>query len=252
MGGEVFWALSHACGDPVWVGAPVLYGVAVDPSTFLPPPPPSDSLCLHAPWDARLWALEVSFSNDRRLLGRMPEGLDRVLQANSNACSAAGGTPNVVKLKGFCLALEGCVIRYLPGAWDSLLGRIEWESEGLSMTGIPLAPTEKIQRMEQRLYHIRRAPCSLRPSCILVLHMVVAYFLSCANFMFEAVAVAPAWVSRTQRLLKQVAVASLSVLLRVPDAALHGTVAWRCAVSLSFPPRAWAAPCPQQLQRPSP
>ena len=69
---------------------------AVDPSTFLPL---ASSLCLRAPWDARVWVLEVSFSDDRRLFGKTPDGLNRVLQANCHACWAAGGTPNAVKLK---------------------------------------------------------------------------------------------------------------------------------------------------------
>ena len=60
--------------------------VAVDSSTFLPLASPCDPLCLHAPWDARVWVLEVSFSDDRCLFGRTPWGLDRVLQANYHAC----------------------------------------------------------------------------------------------------------------------------------------------------------------------
>ena len=43
--------------------------------------------------------------------------------------------------------------------------------------------------------------------------------------MFEAVAAFPAWVSQTQRLLKQVGAAALSQPLCVPDAALYGTLA---------------------------
>ena len=201
---------------------------AVDPSTFLPLASPSDPLCLRAPWDARVWVLEVSFSDDRRLFGKTPGGLDRVLQANCRACWAAGGAPNAVKLKSFSLALEGGVIRYEPGVWDSFLGLVEWEKEGLSMTGIPLvqseAPIDKLRRMEQQLYRILRALRSLRPSWILLLRMVIAY-LSCAGFVFEAIAVLPTWVSHTQRLLKQVAAAALSLPLRVPNAALYGTLA---------------------------
>ena len=80
----------------------------------------------------------MSFSDDRRLFGKTLEGLNRVLQANCHACWAAYGTPNAVKLKAFGPRLEGGDIRYEPGVRDSFLGPVEWEKEGLSMTGIPL------------------------------------------------------------------------------------------------------------------
>ena len=97
------------------------------------------------------------------------------------------------------------------------------------MTGIPLvpseAPTNKLWRMGRRLYRILRALWSLCPSWILVLRMVVAYSLSCAYFVFEAVAVFPPWVSHTQCLLKEVAAAGLSLPLRVRNTTLYGTLA---------------------------
>ena len=52
--------------------------VVVNP-TCLPLAAPSDPLCLHAPWDARLSVPEVSFSDDRHLFGKTPEGLHRSL-----------------------------------------------------------------------------------------------------------------------------------------------------------------------------
>ena len=55
--------------------------------------------------------------------------------------------------------------------------------------------------------------------------MVVAYSLSCADFVFEAMAILPAWVLQTRRLLKQVAVVALSLPLCVPNVALYGTIA---------------------------
>ena len=68
------------------------------------------------------------------------------------------------------------------------------------MTGIPLvqseAPTDKLRRMEQRLHRILRALQSLCPPWLLVLCMVVAYSVSCADFVFEAVANLLAWVLR--------------------------------------------------------
>ena len=70
-----------------------------------------------------------------------------------------------------------------------------------------------------------RALRSLRPSWILVLRMVVAYSLSCAYFVFEAVAVMPAWVLQTRHVLRHVAVGTLSLPLRVPNVALYGTIA---------------------------
>ena len=66
-----------------------------------------------------MWVLEVSFSDNYRVFGTTPEGVDRVLQANCHACWAGGGTPNAVKLKGFSLRLEGDDIRCEPGVWDS-------------------------------------------------------------------------------------------------------------------------------------
>ena len=91
------------------------------------------------------------------------------------------------------------------------------------MTRIPLvqseAPTDKLRRMEQPLHRILRPMRSLRPSWMLVLRMVVAYSLSCANFVFEAVAVMPAWVLQTRRVLKLVAVAALSLPPHVPNIA---------------------------------
>ena len=151
---------------------------AMDPSTFLPVASSSGPLCLRTPWNARVWVLEMSLNDDRRLFGKMPEALDRVLQANYHACWAAGSTPNVVKLKGFPLALEVGVIWYLLGAWDCYLGPVGWEKEGLLMTRIPLiqteAQTDKLWRIEQRLYCIVRALRSLCPFCIVVLRRVVA------------------------------------------------------------------------------
>ena len=76
------------------------------------------------------------------------------------------------------------------------MGPVEWEKEGLSIIGIPLvqseAPTDKLRRMAQRLYRVLHALRSLRPSWILMLHMVVVYSLSCADFVFEVAAVLPA------------------------------------------------------------
>ena len=227
----------------------------VDPSTFLPLPSPSDPLCLRAPWDARVWVLEVSFSDDRRLFGKTPGGLDRVLQANCHACWVVGGTPNAVKLKGFSLKLEGGVIQHEPRVWTLSSGPVEWEKEGLSMTGIPLvqleAPTDKLRRMESD----PRALRSLRPSWMLVLCMVVAYSLSCADFVFEVVALLLAWVPQTRRLLKQGAVAALSLPLRVPNAALNGTLASLLVCPMCCPAFAFAkcaaTSCPEQPECPS-
>ena len=140
----------------------------MDPSTFLPLASASNPLCVRAPWDAPVWVMEVSFSNDSRLFGKMPEVVHGMLQANRHACQAASGTPNAVKLKGLCLILEAGVIWYPPGPSDSFLGRVEWNKEGLSMTGIHRvqaeAPTDKLGRMEQLPYRIVCTLRSLRPS----------------------------------------------------------------------------------------
>ena len=48
-------------------------------ATCLPLTAPSDPLCLRAPSDARSPVLEVSFSDDRHLFGKTPEGLHRSL-----------------------------------------------------------------------------------------------------------------------------------------------------------------------------
>ena len=94
----------------------------------------------------------MSFIDDRCVFGKTPEELDRVLPANCQACRAVGGTPNAAKLKSFSIRSEGSDVRYGPGVWDSFLGPVEWEKEGLSMTGIPLvrseAPPDKLRRME--------------------------------------------------------------------------------------------------------
>ena len=105
---------------------------------------------------------------------------------------------------------------------------MELEKEGLSLTGIHLvhleAPTDKLRCMEQCLYAHKCAPSSLRPSRLLVLCMVAAYSLSCADFALKAAAVPHAWLLRTRRLLKQLVVIALWLLLRVPNAALYGTL----------------------------
>ena len=49
--------------------------------------------------------------------------------------------------------------------------------------------------------------------------------LALAHFVFQALVIFPAWVSRTRRLLKQVATFALSVPLRVPNAALVSILA---------------------------
>ena len=58
--------------------------------------------------------------------------------------------------------------------------------------------------------------------------MIIEYWLSFADFVFEAVAMSPASVLQTQRLRKQVGAASLSLLLRIPNAAMYGATSVGC------------------------
>ena len=117
-------------------------------------------------------------------------------------------------------------MRYQPGGSGLLHGSSRL-GKGRSLDDAVKAKAlaYKIWLMEQRLYCIMSALRSLYPLWVLMVRMVVVYFRSCANFVFEGVAVFPAWESQTQRLVKQVAVVALCLLLGVRNLALYGTLA---------------------------
>ena len=133
------------------------------------------------------------------------------------------------KLKVYHLVLCNRRLHYDPGTLPTTLGPLPMPSGGFMLTGIPLVMGEhrcpQIAKAEASVAKIERALYRLRPACVLVLHIVLAYVILALDYVSEAMPPCAMRLRRTQRAVDRVLTRVLRVLRNVPKALLWMPVA---------------------------
>jgi hypothetical protein len=162
---------------------------AAFPSDLTPGAPNASSICFHAPFDSTLLIPEISFSDDRRFFARSEEGLSRLLDVACHGCWAGGGAVNGQKLKVFKVVRSHRGLQLVRGSLDTLVGELHFQTEGLSLVGVPLLigapPATAHAKAVTRLKMILRGVVQLRPCYSLALRVVVLFALAILDSVYE-------------------------------------------------------------------
>ena len=128
------------------------------------------------------------------------------------------------KLKVYHLVLCNRRLHYDRGTLPTTLGPLPMPSGGFMLTGIPLVMDEhrcpQIAKAEASVAKIERALYRLRPACVLVLHIVLAYVILALDYVSEAMPPCAMHLRRTQRAVDRVLTRVLRALRNVPKALL--------------------------------
>ena len=146
---------------------------------------------------------EVTFNDDRRHFALTGWGLAWLMGMCAVTCAAACGSVQVGKLKVYHLVLHNRRLHHAPGTLPTTLGPLPVQLRGFMLTGIPLVmgehPSPQIAKAAASLAKIERALYHLRPACVLILRIVLAYVISALNYVYEAMPPYPTRLRRGQR-----------------------------------------------------
>ena len=151
-------------------------------------------------------------------------GVARLMGICAVTCAASFGSVQVGKLKVYHLVLRYRRLHYAPGTLPTTLGPLPLQSGGFMLTGIPLVMGEHLGPQIAKA-ELGRTLYRLRPACVLILRIVLAYVISPLDYVYEAMQPCPTRLRRTQRAMDGVLTKPLRVPRKVPRALLWMPIA---------------------------
>lgn len=146
----------------------------------------------HLPGDPEEPCADFCYSDDRRLFARNRTGLERILRIVYITCTAAGGAPNLSKLKVFRLRRSGNSLQLVPGNIHALASQLPCSRAGLHFANLPLLmgmrPIQSVRRVRQMLTRLLSAFGRHQLRYLLLLRCLLAFIISRLDFLHTAVA----------------------------------------------------------------